>query len=535
MTIRILDCTLRDGGYHNDWDFSEELIDEYLAVMASSKIDFVELGFRQFSSNKFLGATAFTTNRYLKRKKLPNGPSFGVMVDAKTLIQTKLSPSNSIKALFDSAKKEKINFVRVAAHFHEVFQIKDSFKTLNKLGYKVGLNLMQVSEQPLDLISKTIKEISKWEFIDFLYFADSLGSMNGEDLINVYERFKEHWKKDIGFHAHNNKGLAIENIRKAINVGCTMIDSTVTGMGRGAGNGETEFLLNDQCFEKKNVKTSRLVSLASKYFLPLKKQYGWGASSDYLMGAELGLHPTYIQELRADKNCTEKMRIKIIKDLGKMDSPSNFSKENLQAVKSSLLSSQRSARGIEFKKFLIKKEVLIIAQTESVIKYENAILDYIEEKNPVVISINHPLENLSIPYDLVAISHNEKYREEVKKYSKGKFAYLAPSDFFENLNDSFKKKIKFNYGIEIKNGKFNFYKDYCVVPYPMTLAYTIAFVKQAGSENIKLIGFDGHKEGDIRQKNMQNFFQIASKKNINLVSLTPTNYALEEKSLHDYF
>ena len=135
MTIRILDCTLRDGGYHNDWDFSEELIDEYLAVMASSKIDFVELGFRQFSSNKFLGATAFTTNRYLKRKKLPNGPSFGVMVDAKTLIQTKLSPSNSIKALFDSAKKEKINFVRVAAHFHEVFQIKDSFKTLNKLGW----------------------------------------------------------------------------------------------------------------------------------------------------------------------------------------------------------------------------------------------------------------------------------------------------------------------------------------------------------------------------------------------------------------
>ncbi len=83
MATKILDCTLRDGGYYNNWDFKKDLVKEYLEAMAVSKTDFIELGLRQFKNESFLGAHAYTTNDYLKRLDLPKGPKYGVMVDAK--------------------------------------------------------------------------------------------------------------------------------------------------------------------------------------------------------------------------------------------------------------------------------------------------------------------------------------------------------------------------------------------------------------------------------------------------------------------
>ena len=91
MTIKILDCTLRDGGYYNQWEFSSNLVSDYLSVMAAYNVDYVELGLRQFTNDSYRGAHAYTTSQYLDRLVLPNGPMYGVMIDANTVLTKKLS------------------------------------------------------------------------------------------------------------------------------------------------------------------------------------------------------------------------------------------------------------------------------------------------------------------------------------------------------------------------------------------------------------------------------------------------------------
>ena len=87
--LKVLDCTFRDGGYYNNWDFDESTVLKYLAAVSSAKIDIVEIGFRFFPSQEFQGAFAYSTDDYLSSLPLPTGVEIAVMVDAKELINYK--------------------------------------------------------------------------------------------------------------------------------------------------------------------------------------------------------------------------------------------------------------------------------------------------------------------------------------------------------------------------------------------------------------------------------------------------------------
>jgi len=535
MNIKFLDCTLRDGGYYNNWDFDEIIVNAYLQAMAYSCVDYVELGMRRFHSEKCLGASAFTTKNYLERINLPPGPVYGVMIDAKTILTSGLSQKLAVKKLFDYSKNEKINFVRVAAHSHELNKIEVMLGTLKELGYSIGLNIMQSSKIDSYELTNIAKVFEKLNIIDVLYFADSLGSMDPKDVKRIYKALSLGWHSEIGFHAHNNMGQACENINCAIELGCTWIDGTVSGMGRGAGNAESEYLILNPALKKEQSDPSKLIELALKHFKPMKVLYGWGVSIEYMLGAKLNLHPMYIQELCSDNNIEASLRYKIISDLGNLENPSQFNPDNLQAVKSSLSDSIELTYGDIIPGFLTDREVLIIAQTDTIFRYEADIIDYIKVKKPFVISINHPAKKSNIQYDMIAVTHNEKYRKELESYISEKYSYVAPAKLFESLGKKFRNNIIYNFGIDVKAETFKIFPNYCIIPYHMTIAYAIAFVKQANASRINLVGFDGHKDDNIQQKNMQGFFQIIARENIKVNSLTPTKYSLPERSLHDFY
>ena len=120
IKIKILDCTLRDGGYYNQWDFPTNVVEAYLKSMASSGIDFVELGLRNFPKEGFHGPFFYTTESFLNRLELPLGPEYGVMVDAKTILGSGLKIDEAVDKLFVNAEQSKLSLVRIAAHFHEV-------------------------------------------------------------------------------------------------------------------------------------------------------------------------------------------------------------------------------------------------------------------------------------------------------------------------------------------------------------------------------------------------------------------------------
>lgn len=104
----VLDCTLRDGGYYNNWDFDPVVVTQYLNSVANAKIDYVELGLRNFAKPGFLGAFAYTTEDFINSITLPLGPTYGVMIDAKTILESGMSIEESIDALFVPADQAKL-------------------------------------------------------------------------------------------------------------------------------------------------------------------------------------------------------------------------------------------------------------------------------------------------------------------------------------------------------------------------------------------------------------------------------------------
>ena len=526
MSINILDCTLRDGGYYNKWDFDCELVNDYLSAMAKAGVNYVELGLRQFRNDQYLGASAYTTYEYLARLFLPDGPIYGVMIDAKTILTSDDSQKDCVDKLFRDRIEEKIGLVRVAAHFHEVAECFPMVCALKEKGYLVGLNIMQASLRSSDELTDVSKIVSDWNKVDVLYFADSMGSMDTDDIGRVYKAIRCSWLGDLGFHAHNNMGEAIANVQCAIDLGCLWIDGTVTGMGRGAGNAQLEYLLQQPKIKPNSKELDELTGLVINHFEPLKKQHNWGLSMAYYQAAQLGIHPSYIQELYLDVSLDRRQIPKIISDLGLVERPNAFSKVTLDNVISKT-NSNRITVGDKVTPFLVGKEVVLVAQTELSIKYKEAIIDYVAARNAVLVAINLPLEKLDLAYDFVAISHNQKYRDDEEKYIHSDHKFIAPRALFEDSS----MNIEHNYGLYVKEGLFECYNNYACIPNRLTLAYAVAFCLDAQAEKISMVGFSGYSSKNPKQKEMQEFLALLKVKGVKLQSLTPTMYSIPEVSI----
>lgn len=283
-----LDCTFRDGGYYNDWDFDIELANYYLKVMERSKIDAVEIGFRSPSKSNFANVSDAFISINLH---VPTTKYFGVMINNNEI------NSKEIKKLFYYANVSLINLVRNCVHFKDIDQAKNTCQELKFRGYTVCCNLMQAATKSYDEIRRAAAKVRSWNAVDVLYLADSLGDMNHDSVHLAFKAIKEEWSGLTGFHAHNNKGQALNNSLEAVDIGVDWIDSTIMGMGRGPGNCETEYLLNE--LNKRGFGEYSLKELykLSFEFMPLKELYKWGPYLFYYLAAEYNIHPTYIQKM----------------------------------------------------------------------------------------------------------------------------------------------------------------------------------------------------------------------------------------------
>ena len=251
--VNILDCTLRDGGYYNNWDFSKDLVNDYLKAISESGIKNIEIGFRSLKENKLNGPNFYSTDNYINILKIPKNINIGVMVNVSELIQHRSNYKKILSKVFKDKSKSKIKFVRLATHFSEIDEVVKICKILKSKRYIVIINLMQITEQNEKSIIEASKKIKKAN-PDVLYFADSLGAMNTEDVAKCIKLIRTQWSGEIGIHTHNNLGKAVSNSISAIENGVTWIDSTITGMGRGPGNSETEYILIEMSkFSKKKI------------------------------------------------------------------------------------------------------------------------------------------------------------------------------------------------------------------------------------------------------------------------------------------
>ena len=163
MQINIIDCTFRDGGYYNKWDFSRSLANKYMQSISDSGIRFVEIGYRRINYKELLGPFAFCKDSFLNSLKIPKKISLGLMVNIDDIKPTK-DLEKLISQNFKVAKKSPIKFVRVATKFEDITLALNLSQALKKLGYFIFINLMQSSElgeEEFKLISERINKLNK--------------------------------------------------------------------------------------------------------------------------------------------------------------------------------------------------------------------------------------------------------------------------------------------------------------------------------------------------------------------------------------
>ena len=534
--MKILDCTLRDGGYYNNWDFDPSLVEAYLKAAAASGIDCVELGLRGFPQPGFFGAFAYTTESFLDRMELPAGPVYGVMVNAATILHSKRSVEDAVDALFVDANQSKVQLVRVAAHLDEVAACQDIAGRLKNKGYLVGLNLMQIGgceHARLEALSATI---AGWGNIDVLYFADSFGNMDGSKVARTVNTMRRAWTGELGIHTHNNMGAALQNTMEAHSLGVEWLDATVTGMGRGAGNTPTETLLASLAPLTDKYSASDIYELAVRFFAPLKKHYGWGDSLLYFLGAQNDVHPSYIQSLLSSSHSGAEEIIGAIDYLSRLEGSAKYDGETLQTALS-LTDNSKTPEGMsDIRGLFADREVLLVGAGPSVEKYLDAIYTYIEDRKPIVVMINVHDTFDSGHVDYYCIIRNAKFLAESKKYRNINKAIVLPlhrfrEDEMELLPTG---AARLSYGIQVVEGEFEVKSDYCLVPNELTVGYALAAANAGGAGKISLVGFDGFDAGDPRQKEMSDLLALVHDAcpGLEVQALTPTSYPVKLGSVY---
>ena len=273
--MKILDCTLRDGGYYTDWDFSQALVDSYIKAMNELPVNYLEVGYRNNPSKEYLGRFGYTPVSVLTHLRDTCTKKLAVMLNEKSTkpsdLEYLLKP---IQGLAD--------MVRIAIDPKNIDRAIVLAKAVKSMGFEVGFNVMYMSKwAEMDGFLPKLKEING--VADLFCMVDSFGGITPYEVKNILDKVHAYTNVPVGFHGHNNLQLGLINTLTAIENGIDYVDATITGMGRGAGNLEMELLLTYLNKHNGLEVNFNVLGDVITAFTPLKEKYGWGTNLPYML------------------------------------------------------------------------------------------------------------------------------------------------------------------------------------------------------------------------------------------------------------
>lgn len=281
--IKIVDCTIRDGGLMNNWEFPKEMVKEIFSGLAAAGVDYVELGYKadkkQFDYSKH-GCWRFCDEQDLRDVAFASdGTKISVMCDVgRTDYDAILPRSESIVSMY-----------RVACYAKEIDKAIHLGNHIKDLGYEVCVNIMAASHV-LDIeIDEALEQLAQTPF-EVIYLVDSFGYFYSEQIHYLAEKYRGALPgKEVGIHCHNNQQLAFSNTVEGIIKGINYVDGSIYGMGRAAGNCTTELLLGFLKNPKYNI--TPVLDLIEKHFVKMKDDLRWGYEIPYMITGILNKHP----------------------------------------------------------------------------------------------------------------------------------------------------------------------------------------------------------------------------------------------------
>lgn len=318
--IKLLDCTLRDGGRIVDCKFPNSWITDIIDRLGCANIDIIEVGFLDNSENKCSddNSTCFSDVSHIAKFLTPKNSSaiYSAFINYGSFDFSKLTPydGSSVDALRIGFKKH--SFI---SSFDSI--IKDCL-LVKQLGYKLfvqGINCLGYKDKEFLKIIQSINEIKPYAFA----IVDTYGGMYPEDLEHVFNLVNDNLDKDIiiDFHSHNNLELSFALAQNFIKLSqkahrSIIIDSTLNGLGKCSGNLCTELIANYLNSKKKyNYNFEEILSLIDDYISSIKESHFWGYKTSYFLGGLYCTHPNNILALSEMQNLPSKSIKNILENL----------------------------------------------------------------------------------------------------------------------------------------------------------------------------------------------------------------------------
>ncbi len=285
--IKILDCTIRDGGLMNNCKFEDDFVRAIYQACVASGVDYMEVGYK--GSKKVYSPTEYGTWKFCEEDDVrrivgenDNDLKLSVMADVERC---------DYHSDFLPKKDSVIDLIRVATYIHQIPGALDMIKAFHDKGYETSVNLMAVSVVSDAELDEALEILSGSE-VDVVYLVDSYGSLYSEEiqtLTRKYRKFAESGGKKIGIHAHNNQQLAYANTIEALILGANYLDCTVGGLGRGAGNCPTELLLG--FLKNPRYHLRPLLKCLQESLVPMRQKITWGYDIPYMLTGQMNNHP----------------------------------------------------------------------------------------------------------------------------------------------------------------------------------------------------------------------------------------------------
>ncbi|MCL5278295.1 MAG: aldolase catalytic domain-containing protein [Planctomycetes bacterium] len=282
--IKVLDCTIRDGGLINNHYFSDEFVREAYRALSKSGIDYMEMGYR--SSKELCPTKEFGAWKYCDDEKIreiidgiESNMKISIMVDAHRVREQTFAPKD----------QSPVHMIRVATYVKDIDKAIDLAKRTKDLGYETCVNIMAISRESEFAMIEALDQLAKTN-VDCVYVVDSYGALYCEQIEYLVKLYKEHVPgKEVGIHAHNNQQLAFSNTIEGIIHNANYLDASLFGIGRGPGNCCLELLLGFLKNPKFNL--SPILKFIQDYMLPLREQIEWGYIIPYMLTGILNEHP----------------------------------------------------------------------------------------------------------------------------------------------------------------------------------------------------------------------------------------------------
>ena len=289
--IKVLDCTLRDGGYCNNWEFGNDNIRNIIQSIENAKVDIIECGFLKTEKTYDINRTIFTSVMQLNEvliRSLTSNSMYVCMANYGQILVDDI----------DNASESFIDGIRVAFHKRDMECAIELCRQIRCKGYEVFLQPMNMIDYSKDELHKLISLSNSLDLYAF-YIVDSFGNMKVDNLKKMYAIIDRRLRENItiGLHSHNNLQLSYSNAQEFLRLSedrSVIIDCSIFGMGRGAGNLNTELFLqylNDNY--DGNYDISPILSAYDKFLYPFYANKPWGYSFPNYISASYNSHPNY--------------------------------------------------------------------------------------------------------------------------------------------------------------------------------------------------------------------------------------------------